>query len=204
MNPSSSPPPTRPPARRLWLWAFLAVPLSLLIVVAAWVYSCFHLSSDVRVLRNALTRSTGVEWREQIALNANWLTLGAIRAGLSNVKLDPAARAALQSVCSAGVGVYQLAAETPPPDRATMLVAANTAMAARGWERVVVVINAHDLVAVYSPKTYVPFHRLKCCVVVFSGRELVLVSTQADPEPLVGYALAQPRLVAQAPQSAQH
>jgi hypothetical protein len=191
MNPSSHPPAARRSARRLWLWGLLATPLLLLALLAAGVASFFHLGSDARSLRDELIESSGVAWRQQIALNAGYLTLGAVRAGLSCVRLDPAVRAALQSVRSGGVGVYQLPAETPPPDRAAMLAAADSAMTARGWERVVGVMDGRGLVTVYLPEN-VSVHRLKCCVMVFDGKQMVLVSAQSNLEPLLRYALAQP------------
>jgi len=197
MNPSSLPPVVRPPARRLWLWAFLVTPLLLLVLLAAGVASFFHLGSDARALRNGLIKSSGVEWRQRIVVNAGHLTLGAVRAGLSCVKLDPAVRAALQSVRTAGVGVYQLPSGAPRPDRAAMLAAADSTMTARGWERVVGVMDSKDLVAVYLQGKNVSVHRLKCCVMVFDGKEMVLVSAQCNPEPLLTYALAQPGLRAQ-------
>ena len=197
MNSSSPPPATRRSARRLWLWGLLATPLLLLLLFGAGVASFFHLGSDARALRNELIRSSGVEWRQQIALNAGTLTLGAVRAVLSCVKLDPGARAAVQSIRSAGVGVYQLPSGTPPPDRAAMLAAADSAMTARGWERAVGVMDGHDLVAVYVPKENISARRLKCCVMVFDGEEMVLVSAQGNLEPLLKYALDQPGFSAQ-------
>jgi hypothetical protein len=202
MNPSSHPPATRRSARRLWLWGLLATPLLLLALFAAGVASFFRLGSDARSLRDELIKSSGVAWRQQIALNAGCLTLGAVRAGLSCVRLDPAARAAVQSVQAAGVGVYQLPAGTPPPDRAAMLTAADSAMTARGWERAVGVMDGKDLVAVYLPEN-VSVQRLKCCVMVFDGKQMVLISAQGNPEPLLKYALAQPGLGAQVRRLAQ-
>lgn len=198
MNPSSLPPVTRRPARRPWLLGFLAASLLLLVLLAAGVASCFRLGSDARSLRNELMKSSGVEWRQQIALNAGRLTLGAVRAGLSCVKLDPVTRAALQSIRTAGVGVYQLPSGTPPPDRAAMLAAADSAMTARGWERVVGVMDGKDLVTVYVPGKNVTVHRMKCCVMVFDGEEMVLVSAQGNLEPLLKCALDQPGICAQA------
>jgi hypothetical protein len=202
MNLPSDIPVTRRPARRLWLWGLLAAPLLLLIVLAMVVANCFRLGSDVRALRNELIRSSGVEWRQLIALNAGTLTLGAVRIGSSCVKLDPGARAILQSVRSGGVGVYQLPAGTPAPERATLLAAADSAMTARGWERAVGVIDGRDLVAVYLPKN-ASVQNLKCCVMVFDGEEMVLVSARGNLEPLLQYALAQPGLGASTPRLAQ-
>jgi hypothetical protein len=204
MNPSSLSPVSRRPARRLWLWGLLAVPLLLLVLLSAVVASCFRLGSDARALRNELIKSSGVEWRQQVALNAGRFTLGVVRAGLSFARLDPGARAALQSVRTAGVGVYQLPSGTPPPDRAAMLAAADSAMTARGWERVVGVMDGKNLVTVYLPEKNVSVRRMKCCVMVFDGKEMVLVSAQGNLEPLLKYALAQPGLGTQARWLAQH
>jgi hypothetical protein len=151
----------------------LVVPSLLLVTLAAGVVSCFRLGSEARVLRNGLIESSGVEWRQQIALNANCLTLGAVRAGLSCVRLDPGARAALQSVRSAGVGVYQVVSGTPP-DRTAMLA------------------------AIYLPDKNISVHRVKCCVMVFDGEEMVLVSARGNLEPILTYALNHPNLRTQA------
>ena len=191
MNPTSPSPATHRLTRRFWFWGLLATPLLLLALLAAGVASFFYLDSDTRALRNELIKSSGVEWRQQVALNAGRLTVGTVRTGLSCVQLNPVARAALQSIQTAGVGVYQLPAGTPAPDRAAMLAAADSAMTARGWERVVGVIDGRDLVTVYLPNN-VFAHRLKCCVMVFDGKEMVLVSVQGNPEPLLNYAFAQP------------
>jgi len=167
------------------------------------VANCFRLAPEVRALRNELILSSGVEWQQKIALNANSLTLSAVRAGLSCVRLDPVARAAVQSIRSAGVGVYQLASGTLAPDRAAMLAAADAAMNARGWERVIGVMDGHDLVAVYLPGKNISVRRLKCCVMVFDGKEMVLVAAQSNLEPLLKYALNQPGLGAQTRRLAQ-
>ena len=196
MNTTSAPPAVRPPAKRLWLWCILAALLLLPVVIAVEVVSCFHLSSDTKALRNSLIKSSGVEWRRRIALNAGGLPLSAVRAGLSFVKLDAGARAALQSVRSAEVGVYQLPSGAKPPDRAAMLAAADAAMAGRGWDRVVGVMDGQDLVAVYLPDEIASARRMKCCVMVFDGREMVVVSARANLEPLIEYALAQPDVAA--------
>ena len=95
------------------------------------------------------------------------------------------------------MGVYQLASGTRSPDHATMLAAADSAMSARGWERVVGVMDGHDLVAVYLPKENSSARRVKCCVMVFDGKEMVLVSAQGNLEPLLQYALTQPNFCAQ-------
>ena len=196
MNPTPAPSVVRPSAKRLWLRCILAVLLVLPIVIAVEVVSWFHLSSDTSALRNSLIKSSGVEWRQQIALNAGGFTLSAVRAGLSFVNLDAGTRAALQSVRGAEVGVYQLPSGAKPPDRAAMLAAADAIMTARGWDRVVGVMDGQDLVTVYLPGKTVSAHRMKCCLMVFDGREMVVVSARANLEPLLKYVLAQPAIAA--------
>ena len=196
MNPSPVTSVVRPPAKRLWLRCVLAVLLLLPILIAVEVVSCLHLSSDTRALRNSLIKSSGIAWRQRIALHAGGLTLSAVRAGLSFVHLDAGARAALQSVRGAEVGVYQLPSGAKLPDRTALLAAADAAMSARGWERMVGVMDGHDLVGVYLPgKTTFP-RRMKCCLMVFDGQEMVVVSARANLEPLFKYALTQPDIAA--------
>jgi len=84
-----------------------------------------------------------------------------------------------------------------------MLTAADSAMTIRGWERVVGVMDGHNLVAVYLPGKNISVHRLKCCALVFDGKEMVLVSVQSNPEPLLRYAFDQADLEAQARSLAQ-
>lgn len=197
MNPSPLPPVARRPARRWWLWVLFGAPLLLLLILAATAASVFHLDSDARALRNGLMKSGDIEWRQQIALNANWLLVGIVRGGLSCVKLDPGARAALRSVRSGGVGIYQVASGTRP-DRAAILGAADSAMNARDWQRVVEVMDGKELVAVYLPEKNISVHHLKCCVLVFDGKQMVLVSARCNPEPILTYALKQADLGGQA------
>jgi hypothetical protein len=196
MNPTPAPSVVRPPAKRLWFQGILAVLLLLPVVIAVAVVSCFHLSSDTRALRNSLIKSSGVKWRQKIALNAGGLTLSAVRAGLSFVNLDAGARAVLQAVRGAEVGIYQLPSGAKPPDGAAMLVAADAAMTARGWDRVVGVLDGGDLVTVYVPDKTASARRMKCCLMVFDGQEMVVVSARANLEPLLKYALAQPAIAA--------
>jgi hypothetical protein len=196
MNPTPVPSVIHPPAKRLWLLGILAVLLALTFVIAVEVVSCFHLSSDARALRNSLIKSSGVEWRQQIALSAGGLPLCAIRAGLSFVRLDDGARAALQSVRGAEVGIYQLPSGAKSPERAALLAAADAAMMARGWDRVVGVMDGQDLVAVYLPGKIASSRRMKCCLMVFDGQEMVVVSARANLEPFLKYVFAQPDIAA--------
>jgi hypothetical protein len=177
----------RPPANRPWFWVGLALllfPFVALGVIALGAASYLHLSSDTRALRNGLMKASGVEWRQHLGLNLGGLTLGLVRAGLSLAPLDAQARAAVQTVRGVEVGIYELTAGTKPPDCAAMLAVADTVLNARGWERVVGVLDGGELVGVYVPGAAIAARQMKCCVLVFDGRQMVLVSAQADVEPL--------------------
>lgn len=183
-----APPMSRPPARRQWLWLGLSLfllPVVTLGVIALGVASCFQPSSDTRALRNGLMKASDVEWRQNIGLNLGSVTLGVVRAGLSFAPFDSEARAAVQAVRGVEVGIYELAPGIKPPDCATMLAVADTVLNARGWERVVGVLDGEDLVGVYVPGKVILARQVKCCVLVFDGRQMVLASGRANVEPLL-------------------
>ena len=191
MNPPNIPPLNRPPTDRRWLWVLLVVlliPLIPLGGLALGVASYFHLSSDTRALRNELTQASGTKWRKQIGLNVGSITLGVVRGGLSFAKLDPKAHEVLRAargLDGVEVGLYELNSGSRAPDRAAMFTVADKVMGDRGWERVVGVLNGDQMVGVFLPAGITSSNRMKCCVVVLDGRQLVLVSARADLKPLL-------------------
>lgn len=184
----------RPPATgsfnflRWFFGAMIVVSVGLAVLGIALVVgvaSYFRLSSETRALRNGLIKASGADWHQQIAFNVGRMTLGVARTGLSLVHLDKEARAALESMHGLEVGIYQLPAAAKTPDRAAMLIAADKAMLARGWERAVGVMEGHELVAIYLPEKNTNMQRLNCCVMVFDGRQMILASARTNPQPLV-------------------
>jgi hypothetical protein len=156
-----------------------------LLVTVLGVLSYFHLSSDTRAVRNEMTRASGVEWRQQIGFNIGSLTLSAARVGLSFVPLEPEARAALRSVRGVEVGIYEQVAGLEQTDREAMLGVADRVLSARGWERVIGVLEGKSMVGVYVPAKMTPASRMKACVVVLERRQMVVVSARANLEPLL-------------------
>jgi hypothetical protein len=188
MNPAPQSPLIRPPARRRpWFWiglVLLLIPFVALGVIALGAASYLHLSSDMRALRNGLMKASGVEWRQNLGLNLGSMTLGVVRAGLSLAPLDAQARAAVQTLRGIEVGIYERTPGTKPPNRADLLAAADTVLNARGWERVVGVLHGEELVCVYVPATAIASRQVKCCVLVFDGPQMVVVSGRANIQPL--------------------
>jgi len=128
---------------------------------------------------------SGTEWRQHIGLNVGSATFGVVRTGLLFARLDPEARAVVQAVRGVEVGIYELKPGAKVPDSVAMLAAADKVLNARGWERVVGVLEREDLVGVYVPGDAGSASKVKCCVLVFDGRQMVLVSAKADVEPLL-------------------
>ena len=185
-------PPTEHSTAILRLFVGVLILMSaLLVLLGLGVASYFRLGSDTRALRNGVLAASGARWQQRIALNVGGLTLGLARAGLSFAPLDEPARAALRSVRGGEVGIFELSAGAAPPDRAAMLAAADAALGARGWERVVGVMAERKLVAVYVPGENVTAQSLNCCVLVLDDRQMVLALARTNPQPLVQCLLNQ-------------
>lgn len=181
-------PMLKPPIKHRWFWLLIAIiliPLIPLGGLALGVASYFRLSSDTRALRNELTQASGAKWRKHIGLNIGNHTLGLARVTSSFVEMDPDAQTALHAVRGVEVVIYELDSTAKVPNRAAMLNATDTAMNSRGWERVVGVLDGDDMVSVFLPVKITSANQLKCCVVVLDGRQLVLVSAQVNPQPLL-------------------
>ena len=174
-------------AKRALFWVGLTLlsPLAALGVILLGVASYFHLSSDTRALRNELREASGVAWRQQIGVNIGSLTFGVIRAGLALVPLDPEACAAVKAIRGGEVGIYELASDSIRPNGAAVLAVADRVLNDRGWERAVGVLDGEQLVGVYLPVEPMPASRLKCCVMIFDGRRLVVVRATVNLEPLL-------------------
>jgi hypothetical protein len=174
-----------------WIGLTLSLPCLALGGIIFGVASYFRLSSDTRALREGLIKASGVEWRQQLGLNIGGFTFGAARAGLAFVPLDPEARAALSTVRGAEVGLYQMTSGRTQPDSAAMLIIADQVLSDRGWERVVGVLHEEQLVGVYLPANSISAGHVKSCVMVFDGRQMVLVRANANLEPLLDFVRSQ-------------
>ena len=157
--------------------------LSVLCVVG--VAGVFRLGCETTALRQSLMSSVDGQWKKTIAIHLGWFTTGLVRAGSRFVKLDPEPRAALDAVRGVEVGVYKRQGGPEQEDHGTVLARADRAMNRRGWVRVVGVSRDRELVAVYMPRKGLSLRNTKCSVMVFNGRELVVVGARGNLQPLM-------------------
>lgn len=187
MNLPASPNTYRPArASRAGFWILAAVVAALLAGLGWGLTSYVRLGSDARALRNAvLTELEGqsVTWRRKVEASVGSVTLWVVRSGLAFVRMPEEARQGLAAARGAEVGVYELGGEARADGVGSVDAAADRAMAARGWDRIVSVRRDGDWVAVYAPR--LPCGKLRACVAVLNGRNLVVAQATGRVEPLV-------------------
>ncbi len=157
-------------------------------VIVLGIVSYFRLSSETNVLRASAMNSVSGTWNKKIALNVGFFTTGLIRAGSHFFNLPPEPRAAFDAIRGAEVGVYQLQGAAGWVDHRAILARADEEMTARRWDRVVGVSRENQLVAVYVPKRGLSSQRMRCCVLVLEGRNLIVVGASGNVEPLLELA----------------
>jgi hypothetical protein len=159
------------------------------VVILAWCYigvtGYFRLSSETRALRESVMNSVSGQWSKRFAVNVGRCTVGLVQLGSGLVHLPPEARAALDSLRGGEVGVYRLQQAQGCINPAAVFQAADRAMAARGWDRIVGVAKASELVGIYAPRSG---SGLKCCLMVLHEQDLVVASVRGDPRPLLKLA----------------
>lgn len=159
-------------------------------LLVAGVAGHLGLNGDAGTLRNSLMESSAVEWDRKIEVNAGAFALNLARAAIAFVEVDPEVRNALRAVRGAEVGVYELRRRGKRHlDRAAMLQAADKAMAARGWDRLVGVVDGDQLVTVYLPAQIRSPRDVKVCIGVLDDEQLVVAAARSNVEPLVELAV---------------
>ena len=179
---------TQPSPRVQAAFVILGVIVLFFMICVLGVVGMFQLSSETTILRKTMMSSVAGNWDKKIAIRVGSLTTALVRGGSRFFKMPPEPRAALEALHGAEVGVYNLREDPGYIERGALLTRADKAMAARGWERIVGVVQEHDLVAIYMPKKKASLHNLRCCVAVFSGRDLVVVSARGNLEPILELA----------------
>jgi hypothetical protein len=186
MSPTNSSGPTDFPLRVRDI--VLVTILAGLLIVIIGVTSYFRLSSEASILRESAMAGVEGTWSKKIALNVGFLTTGVVRAGSHLFKLAPEPRAAFDSIRGAEVGIYKLQGTAGWVDSGAILARADKAMSARRWDRVVAVSHENELVAVYVPRRGLSSERLRCCVLVLEGGNLIVAGASGNLEPLLQIA----------------
>jgi hypothetical protein len=153
------------------------------------IWSAVHLNRDATALRQQLMLATGADWNTRVQFSVGPLLLSAVRAGVGCLHdVPPEARAALDAVRSASVGVYGRGHRDAPISRDRLLVAADQAMSRRGWIRIVGVADGGDTVMIYLPADVESSAPSGVCLAVCSDRELVIVAARVEPAALAALA----------------
>jgi len=159
-----------------------------LALLSVGLTGCFKVSSDVGALRDSVMKSAAAQWDEKIEIGVGPITLYLARAGLAFVDLDPEARTALHAVRGAEVGVYKMREGHEQLKRAVILSAADKAMARRGWDRIVGVMNQGEFVAIYVRHDVRSTRNVRVCLLTLSGEGMVVASARSNLEPLMEMA----------------
>lgn len=189
----SAPAPARTPQplsrrRRRWL-ALLLVFVGGLATVAFGAARVFSNGRDARVLTTTVMEAAGGDWQPNIQIRVGPVLFTLARlVTLVVPDVPPEARTALQAIRSAEVSIHHLAGGDRRPNRADLLVRADASLSARGWERVVGVVDGAQLVAVYTPAAASSARNLRLCVLVLESDELITVNVRGDVEQIAGLA----------------
>jgi len=174
-----------------WLAALLGAAVFAVLTAVVGVWSMLHASGEVAAMRDSFLESTAVDSETEIELSVGPMIFGMLRAGLNFVELEPEVRSALGAVRGTSVGVYRL--DCSGWDRSAMLAEVDAAMARRGWERLVAVLENQQCVLAYVPARIPSPRDLRLSVLVLDGDQLVVTSARVNPEPVVELALREAR-----------
>lgn len=158
------------------------------LVILVGITSFFRLSSETAALRDSALAVAKGPWHKTMALNLGYFTTGIVRWGSHFLNLAAEPQAACDSIRGGEVGIYKLPETAGWVDHGAILARADQAMSVRRWERLVGVSRQHQLVAVYVPRGGVRTDRVRCCVLVLDGRDLVIAAARANLDPLLKIA----------------
>ncbi|HUG12812.1 MAG TPA: hypothetical protein VMM36_17480 [Opitutaceae bacterium] len=173
-----------PSRHRVWPW-ILAILGTICLLPVVIVATHIGLSSEARVLRDELKTATGSTWSTRVQLSSGPLLIPAARAVVSFCNVDEDARSALAAVRSASVGVYEIDEAGDSPGLGAGLASLDARLGRNGWERLITVIDNKENVVVYTKAGGNWDSKVRVCIGVVTGRELVVVSATVRPEALM-------------------
>jgi len=139
---------------------------------------------EVSSLRQGLEKNTPGGITPKVCVSVGGGACALTRLGMSFTPLPPEAKAAISAARGADVGVFEMSQPCARKDLRKVLVDADNRMRARGWDRVVGVMENTQLVAVYCPRKGMDLSHVRVCVLVLDNKDAVLVSARANLTPL--------------------
>lgn len=167
------------------LLGVVAAPFLGLTVFIAYGLSCLIPSHSTRELTHVVIRGSGGNWtwRGSGRVDSAPLILARFVSGFVET-IPEEARMALRAVRSGEVAVYEREATGRPTDYRRLLADADRVMQDFGRERVIVVLEGSQLVAVYLPSRSLTARSASGTVLVLDQNYLVVASATADLAPL--------------------
>lgn len=179
---SRVPIPPSPSPRRRWVTRGAVI---LLLAGLGWmVVGCLR-ETEAHALRRVLLSQMGGDWQQQVHVRIGPILCTCVRVAAGFLDLEPEVHQALSAIRGAEVAVYRPHARPDLARRSDALRHADEVMRQQDWDRVVAVIDGHDLVAVYAPSRMDSPRDAGCCVLVLDPEVLVVVSARADLQPLL-------------------
>ena len=185
--------PAAPRRRLRWPWVLAALVLLPLFTLALGAVSLFTLDSPASTLRRSLAASSPDPLETRVQFSVGPVMLGGARLVLGFVQTPEVQRIrpVLASIRRASVGVYQTGNDAGGAGRLARFEETRATMAARGWHRLVGVVNDHDTVMIYTRENPPGKGPLDLCLAVRDGREVVVVSTSIDAETLAAWVASE-------------
>ena len=172
--------PAPAPRRHFRYWVLAATGV-FLVLAAGGAYNLLTLNREATALRRGVLDVYAGGSTTRIQLSLDEAALGLLRTGLIFAPLPAEARLALKSVRKVSVGVYEL---NDAMSRANLMSRADAVMLARGYNRIIGVVEDKETVLIYAPDD-ADADTLDVCLAVMDGRELVVVSARVASEPLM-------------------
>jgi hypothetical protein len=173
-----------PNRRRVWPW-ILAILVAICMLPVFLIATHIGLNREAKMLRDELKTATGSTWSTRVQLSSGPFLIPVARAVVSFCNVDEEARHALAAVRSASVGVYEIDEAGEGEGLVPALASLDKRMQRKGWERLVTVIDGGENVVIYAQAGDSWNGRMKICVGVVTGKELVAVSASLRPEELM-------------------
>lgn len=139
---------------------------------------------EVRELRRIALSELPGKWERRVELRAGGWLVGVGQLAAAFAPMPPEAHAALDCVDNVEVSVNERVDGADESAPGALLERSREAMLARGWEPLVTVRDHGDTVLVFT-QAQAGANSLRFCALVHDGRDLVIVTCEGRPGPLL-------------------